>query len=78
MRVDFKRVNWRWRAAPKCWRHLLEGLVADGKKEEAQQVYYSLLEKIDKSALPTDAKENMKKRANELIQKRRPWKTDSI
>ena len=48
---------------------LLEGLVADGRKEEARMVYQALNENIEKSSLPADRKEDMKKRANTLIEK---------
>jgi len=48
---------------------LLEGLVADGRKEEASVVYKTLTENIEKSSLPIDRKEEMKKRANTLMEK---------
>jgi len=48
---------------------LLEGLVADGRKAEARTVYQALNENIEKSSLPADRKEDMKKRANTLIEK---------
>jgi hypothetical protein len=48
---------------------LLEALVADRQKDEAAVVYRKLVEAIDHSQMPVERKEDMKKRANSLIEK---------
>ena len=65
------KLNTKLHPAEPNWEDsLLEALVAEGKNDEAKQSYNSLLDKIEKSNLPANTKENMRKHANELIQKR--------
>ena len=71
------KLNTKLHPAEPNWEDsLLEALVAEGKNDEAKQSYNSLLDKIEKSNLPANTKENMRKHANELIQKRWIWKAD--